>query len=71
MSMAFTEGTVHACVYCLCYLYVSFICVLECYEDNGESYRGNLSKTRSGIPCGLWSDHTFRYVSMKSSLERF
>ncbi|KTG41427.1 hypothetical protein cypCar_00004744 [Cyprinus carpio] len=32
----------------------------ECYEDNGESYRGNLSKTRSGIPCGLWSDHTFR-----------
>ncbi|TRY84049.1 hypothetical protein DNTS_021078 [Danionella cerebrum] len=32
----------------------------ECYEDNGENYRGNLSKTRSGIPCGLWSDHTFR-----------
>ncbi|XP_077090375.1 hepatocyte growth factor a isoform X1 [Siphateles boraxobius] len=32
----------------------------ECYEDIGESYRGNLSKTRSGIPCGLWSDHTFR-----------
>uniref|UniRef100_A0A8B9K9C5 Hepatocyte growth factor n=1 Tax=Astyanax mexicanus TaxID=7994 RepID=A0A8B9K9C5_ASTMX len=26
----------------------------ECYEDNGESYRGNVSKTRSGIPCGLW-----------------
>ncbi|KAG9280633.1 hepatocyte growth factor-like isoform X1 [Astyanax mexicanus] len=31
----------------------------ECYEDNGESYRGNVSKTRSGIPCGLWSDHTY------------
>ncbi|KAI7791795.1 hepatocyte growth factor a [Triplophysa rosa] len=32
----------------------------DCYEDNGESYHGNLSKTRSGFPCGLWSDHTFR-----------
>ncbi|XP_067110843.1 hepatocyte growth factor a [Osmerus mordax] len=30
----------------------------ECYEDNGENYRGNLSKTRSGIPCALWSDHS-------------
>uniref|UniRef100_A0AAR2JRJ4 Hepatopoietin-A n=1 Tax=Pygocentrus nattereri TaxID=42514 RepID=A0AAR2JRJ4_PYGNA len=31
----------------------------ECYDGNGESYRGNVSKTRSGIPCGLWSDHTY------------
>ncbi|XP_036373679.1 hepatocyte growth factor [Megalops cyprinoides] len=30
----------------------------ECYEDNGEKYRGRLSKTRSGIPCGFWEDHS-------------
>uniref|UniRef100_A0A3Q2XHC6 Kringle domain-containing protein n=1 Tax=Hippocampus comes TaxID=109280 RepID=A0A3Q2XHC6_HIPCM len=23
----------------------------QCYEDNGEAYRGTLSITRSGIPC--------------------
>ncbi|XP_030631574.1 hepatocyte growth factor a [Chanos chanos] len=35
----------------------------DCYQGNGESYRGNLSKTRSGIPCGLWSDHTYSTYS--------
>ncbi|KAJ3612450.1 hypothetical protein NHX12_020725, partial [Muraenolepis orangiensis] len=29
----------------------------ECYQDNSEGYRGTLSTTRSGIPCGDWSDH--------------
>ncbi|XP_040031192.2 hepatocyte growth factor a isoform X1 [Gasterosteus aculeatus] len=29
----------------------------ECYEDNGEAYRGTLSITRSGIPCADWSHH--------------
>uniref|UniRef100_A0A8C9Y544 Hepatocyte growth factor a n=1 Tax=Sander lucioperca TaxID=283035 RepID=A0A8C9Y544_SANLU len=28
---------------------------IECYEDNGETYRGTLSITRSGIPCADWS----------------
>uniref|UniRef100_A0A673BG26 Hepatocyte growth factor a n=1 Tax=Sphaeramia orbicularis TaxID=375764 RepID=A0A673BG26_9TELE len=30
---------------------------IECYEDNGETYRGTLSITRSGIPCADWSHH--------------
>ncbi|XP_055761631.1 hepatocyte growth factor-like [Salvelinus fontinalis] len=30
----------------------------DCYEDNGGNYTGNLSKTRSGIPCGLWENHS-------------
>uniref|UniRef100_A0A3Q3JMG9 Hepatocyte growth factor n=1 Tax=Monopterus albus TaxID=43700 RepID=A0A3Q3JMG9_MONAL len=29
----------------------------SCYEDNGETYRGTLSITRSGIPCADWSHH--------------
>ncbi|XP_034018825.1 hepatocyte growth factor-like [Thalassophryne amazonica] len=29
----------------------------ECYQGNGESYRGTLSITRSGIPCADWSEH--------------
>uniref|UniRef100_A0A8D2ZJ23 Hepatocyte growth factor a n=1 Tax=Scophthalmus maximus TaxID=52904 RepID=A0A8D2ZJ23_SCOMX len=29
----------------------------ECYEGNGEAYRGTLSTTRSGIPCADWSHH--------------
>ncbi|XP_041819914.1 hepatocyte growth factor a isoform X1 [Chelmon rostratus] len=29
----------------------------ECYENNGETYRGTLSITRSGIPCADWSHH--------------
>ncbi|XP_005733531.1 hepatocyte growth factor a isoform X1 [Pundamilia nyererei] len=29
----------------------------ECYEENGETYRGTLSITRSGIPCADWSHH--------------
>ncbi|MFT7799312.1 hepatocyte growth factor isoform X2 [Arapaima gigas] len=32
----------------------------DCYEDLGETYRGHLSKTRSGIPCGRWEDHIKR-----------
>ncbi|KAG7454310.1 hypothetical protein MATL_G00258320 [Megalops atlanticus] len=28
----------------------------ECYEGNGEGYRGRLSKTRSGIPCRPWEE---------------
>ncbi|KAK2859015.1 hypothetical protein Q5P01_003635 [Channa striata] len=28
---------------------------IECYEDIGETYRGTLSITRSGIPCADWS----------------
>ncbi|XP_061108444.1 hepatocyte growth factor [Conger conger] len=32
----------------------------DCYEDSGEMYRGHLSKTRSGIPCGMWEDHSKR-----------
>uniref|UniRef100_A0A8C3G3I1 Kringle domain-containing protein n=1 Tax=Cyclopterus lumpus TaxID=8103 RepID=A0A8C3G3I1_CYCLU len=35
----------------------------ECYEDNGETYRGTLSITRSGIPCADWSNHINRYQS--------
>ncbi|XP_061570525.1 hepatocyte growth factor a [Cololabis saira] len=30
---------------------------IECYEDDGEMYRGTLSITRSGIPCADWSHH--------------
>ncbi|XP_070848307.1 hepatocyte growth factor-like [Chaetodon trifascialis] len=30
---------------------------IECYENNGETYRGTLSITRSGIPCADWSHH--------------
>nr|XP_054595709.1 hepatocyte growth factor a isoform X2 [Nothobranchius furzeri] len=30
---------------------------IECYEDNGETYRGALSITRSGIPCANWTHH--------------
>uniref|UniRef100_A0A8C7INE6 Hepatocyte growth factor a n=1 Tax=Oncorhynchus kisutch TaxID=8019 RepID=A0A8C7INE6_ONCKI len=30
----------------------------DCYGDNGGNYTGNLSKTRSGIPCGLWANHS-------------
>uniref|UniRef100_A0A3Q4MF52 Hepatocyte growth factor a n=1 Tax=Neolamprologus brichardi TaxID=32507 RepID=A0A3Q4MF52_NEOBR len=29
----------------------------KCYEENGETYRGTLSITRSGIPCADWSHH--------------
>ncbi|KAM9845606.1 hepatocyte growth factor-like [Aulostomus maculatus] len=29
----------------------------ECYEDSGETYRGTLATTRSGIPCANWSHH--------------
>nr|XP_057933860.1 hepatocyte growth factor-like [Doryrhamphus excisus] len=29
----------------------------ECYQDNGETYRGALAITRSGIPCADWSRH--------------
>ncbi|CAG01898.1 unnamed protein product [Tetraodon nigroviridis] len=36
---------------------------IDCYEDNGESYRGSLSTTRSGIPCADWSDHINRWDS--------
>ncbi|CAB1346166.1 unnamed protein product, partial [Coregonus sp. 'balchen'] len=32
----------------------------DCYEDNGGNYTGNLSKTRSGIPCALWENHSNR-----------
>lgn len=32
----------------------------ECYEDHGETYRGTLSITRSGIPCANWSLHINR-----------
>uniref|UniRef100_A0AAY4DVA4 Hepatocyte growth factor n=1 Tax=Denticeps clupeoides TaxID=299321 RepID=A0AAY4DVA4_9TELE len=32
---------------------------VNCYEDTGETYRGNLSKTRSGVPCGLWTDYIY------------
>ncbi|XP_048124620.1 hepatocyte growth factor a isoform X1 [Alosa alosa] len=31
----------------------------DCYEGSGETYRGNLAKTRSGIPCGYWADHDY------------
>ncbi|XP_023647256.1 hepatocyte growth factor-like isoform X1 [Paramormyrops kingsleyae] len=30
----------------------------DCYEDNGHKYRGHLSKTRSGIHCAPWDDHS-------------
>ncbi|KAM6896809.1 hepatocyte growth factor-like [Lycodopsis pacificus] len=30
---------------------------IECFEDNGETYRGTLAATRSGIPCADWSHH--------------
>ncbi|XP_056281007.1 hepatocyte growth factor a [Pseudoliparis swirei] len=33
---------------------------IECYEDNGETYRGTSSITRSGIPCADWSHHINR-----------
>ncbi|XP_056878848.1 hepatocyte growth factor a isoform X1 [Takifugu flavidus] len=36
---------------------------IECYEDSGESYRGSLSTTRSGIPCADWSHHINRWDS--------
>ncbi|KAG9335230.1 hypothetical protein JZ751_005586 [Albula glossodonta] len=31
---------------------------VDCYEGIGEKYRGQLSKTRSGVPCALWEDHS-------------
>ncbi|XP_056622680.1 hepatocyte growth factor [Triplophysa dalaica] len=30
----------------------------ECYTGIGETYNGKQAKTRSGIPCALWKDHT-------------
>uniref|UniRef100_A0AAY4CY36 Hepatopoietin-A n=1 Tax=Denticeps clupeoides TaxID=299321 RepID=A0AAY4CY36_9TELE len=30
----------------------------ECYEGAGDRYRGNVSKTRSGIPCATWRGHS-------------
>lgn len=29
----------------------------DCYEGTGETYRGETSRTRSGLPCGPWRDH--------------
>ncbi|XP_048865389.1 hepatocyte growth factor-like [Brienomyrus brachyistius] len=45
----------------------------DCYEDNGENYRGHLAKTRSGIPCGQWEDHRERIretLAVAAELER-
>uniref|UniRef100_A0A8C5HD14 Hepatocyte growth factor-like n=1 Tax=Gouania willdenowi TaxID=441366 RepID=A0A8C5HD14_GOUWI len=47
----------------------------ECYEDNGEMYRGSLSISRSGIPCEDWSRHitsgdshsTISYVGLENN----
>ncbi|XP_075886240.1 hepatocyte growth factor a [Nelusetta ayraudi] len=30
---------------------------IECYEEDGKTYQGTLSITRSGIPCADWSHH--------------
>ncbi|XP_071004513.1 hepatocyte growth factor-like [Oncorhynchus clarkii lewisi] len=30
----------------------------DCYTGSGENYRGEVSRTRSGLPCSLWSDHS-------------
>lgn len=37
-----------------------FFYVSECYTGNGEMYKGRQMKTRSGIPCASWNDHTER-----------
>ncbi|MBN3295258.1 HGF factor, partial [Amia calva] len=39
----------------------------ECYEGNGEDYRGHLSKTRSGIPCMMWEE-SIQYKSWAPNL---
>lgn len=48
-------------------MFLGSLSILDCYEDNGEKYRGHLSKTRSGIPCGLWEDHSKRYCTQLQS----
>ncbi|KAJ8389988.1 hypothetical protein AAFF_G00111490 [Aldrovandia affinis] len=37
----------------------------DCYEGNGEKYKGRVSKTRSGIRCGPWEDHKVTYDRRK------
>ncbi|XP_062317721.1 hepatocyte growth factor [Osmerus eperlanus] len=32
----------------------------DCYEGRGESYRGETSRTRSGLSCAPWRDHSSR-----------
>ncbi len=34
--------------------------VSECYTGIGDAYNGKRAKTRSGIPCALWKDHSER-----------
>uniref|UniRef100_A0A6Q2ZBM7 Hepatopoietin-A n=1 Tax=Esox lucius TaxID=8010 RepID=A0A6Q2ZBM7_ESOLU len=34
------------------------VCASDCYEGSGESYRGEVSRTRSGLPCSFWRDYS-------------
>uniref|UniRef100_A0A8C6SRI3 Hepatocyte growth factor b n=1 Tax=Neogobius melanostomus TaxID=47308 RepID=A0A8C6SRI3_9GOBI len=36
----------------------------DCYEGFGENYQGDLSRTRSNLPCAPWSDHANRWRGM-------
>ncbi|XP_006633316.3 hepatocyte growth factor isoform X1 [Lepisosteus oculatus] len=40
----------------------------ECFEGNGEEYRGHLSKTRSGVPCAMWEDNLDRSSATNSEI---
>ncbi|KAM7396616.1 hypothetical protein PAMP_019649 [Pampus punctatissimus] len=41
--------------------------VSDCYENFGENYQGEQSRTRSNLPCALWRDHSNRNTKPISS----